>query len=87
MRTIPDKPSGFDSPPCKRPDGKRIRPFGCGAGPGLFLPPLSPGSQFFGCSSAAERLTVNQDVVGSTPTSRARNERKNPGECPWEYIA
>lgn len=37
------KPSGFNSPPCRRPDGKRIRPFGCGAGPGLFLLPLSPG--------------------------------------------
>lgn len=32
-----DRSSGFNSPPCRRPDGKRIRPFGCGAG----LPPVS----------------------------------------------
>lgn len=48
----------------------------------LFLHPLSPGRQIFGCSSAVERLTVNQDVVGSIPTSRARNERKMSGGMP-----
>ncbi len=30
-----------------------------------------------GCSSAAERLTVAQDVVGSIPTSRPNNKVKN----------
>ncbi len=35
----------------------------------------SPCPPPFGCSSVAERLTVNQDVAGSTPTSRANNGR------------
>ena len=48
----------------------------------LFLQPLSPGFKFFGCSSAVERLTVNQDVVGSIPTSRAKKERKTSGGMP-----
>ncbi len=48
----------------------------------LFLHLLSPGHHIFGCSSAVERLTVNQDVVGSIPTSRARNERKMSGGMP-----
>lgn len=48
----------------------------------LFLHPLSPGPPIFGCSSAVERLTVNQDVVGSIPTSRARNEREISGGMP-----
>ena len=37
------KPSGFNSPPCRRPDGKRICPFRCGAGPRVVSSPLSPG--------------------------------------------
>lgn len=32
---------------------------------------LSSINDLFGCSSVVERLTVNQDVVGSIPTSRA----------------
>lgn len=48
----------------------------------LFLHPLSPESKFFGCSSVVERLTVNQDVVGLTPTNQARNERKISGGMP-----
>ena len=57
-------------------------PFSAGRASYLFLHPLSPGHQTFGCSSVVERLTVNQDVVGSTPTSRAKNERKISGGMP-----
>ena len=36
----------------------------------------------FGCSSAVERLTVNQDVAGSNPASRANTERNISGGMP-----
>lgn len=77
-----DRSSGFNSPPCLCPDGKRICPFGCGAGLPSVSSSLVAGAPIFGCSSAVERLTVNQDVVGSIPTSRARNERKVSGGMP-----
>ena len=37
MLTIPDKPIGFDSRPCMRPDGKRF-PREAGRAPGCFFP-------------------------------------------------
>ena len=45
---------------------------------------LSSWPKMLGCSSAVERLTVNQDVAGSIPASRARNERNNRGRMPVE---
>ena len=96
MAPTRDRSSGFNSPPCRRPDGKRIRPCGCGAGLPTVSSPLSPGSQsyskesgnrfpvrnsdhekLFGCSSAVERLTVNQVSRWFDPNQPSQNGLEN----------
>ena len=80
--TKPGKVERVQLPSLPAPRWQTRCPFSAGRASHLFLHPLSLGRQIFGCSSAVERLTVNQDVAGSIPASRARNERKISGGMP-----
>ena len=73
--------------PSSQAPRRQTHPLRMRGGPGLFLPPLSPGRPQFCVHLAAEQRRVSPRVAAAKPAGRAGNERKDPGECPWEYIA
>ena len=69
---------GFDSPPCRRPYGKRVTYPARGGSLGISSRlwktglPCRRGTLCSAVAQLVERLTVNQDVAGSNPASRAK---------------